>query len=159
VRIGLGYDLHATTKGNKIFLGGIKIDCDYSVKAHSDGDVLLHSLIDALLGSVGMGDIGKLFPPEDERYKNISSVELLKIVLDKISKKIEKIINVDVVLNLEKPKLSPYQEKIRKNVAELLSLKENDVNIKIKSGEEIGVIGEKKAISCYTIVLVEEKNE
>lgn len=158
MRVGLGYDIHKTKKGNKIMLGGIEIPAQYGFEAHSDGDVILHALMDALLGALGFGDIGKIFPPEDEKYKDISSRVLLKNVLKIIGNKIKKIMNIDIIVNIETPKLSSYQNKIKKNIANLLYINENNVNVKIKSGEGIGIIGKSEAVSTQVIVLLEEND-
>ncbi|MCD6579911.1 2-C-methyl-D-erythritol 2,4-cyclodiphosphate synthase [bacterium] len=158
MRVGLGYDIHRTRKGNKIFLGGVQIPTDYGVIAHSDGDIILHALMDGILGALALGDIGKCFPPSDEKYRDVSSKELLKNVLELVKDRLKEIINIDIIINLEKPKLSPYQEKIKNNIANLLSITTNTVNLKIKSGEGIGIIGNGEAISSQVIVLLEEKN-
>ncbi len=158
MRIGLGYDIHKTKEGNKIFIGGIEIPATYGILAHSDGDVVLHALMDALLGSLSLGDIGKLFPPWDIKYKNISSSLLLEKVLNIVNKKIIKILNINIIINLEKPKLVNYENKIKENIAKLLSIEPIKINISIKSGEGVGIIGKNEAISSQAIILLEENN-
>lgn len=154
-KIGNGFDVHRFEKGKRLVLGGVFIEFDYGLKAHSDGDVLLHSIIDAILGATGLGDIGILFPDTNEEYKNIASTELLKNVLLKIKKKFE-IINIDNIIICEKPKISPYRKKIQQNVAKLCGLDEEDVGIKSKTMENIGEIGQGKGIAVMSVCLVEK---
>ncbi len=153
--IGFGYDSHRFQPEGKLLLGGEEITSKFGVIAHSDGDALLHSLIDALLGAAGLGDIGTHFPDNDEKYKNADSMELLKETLLLI--KIYKIINIDITLLLEKPKLAPYKEKIRNNIANICHLDIQRVSIKAKSNEGMGFIGRNEGVACYCICQIEER--
>jgi 2-C-methyl-D-erythritol 2,4-cyclodiphosphate synthase len=158
LRIGFGYDIHKFIKGNGFNLGGVFIIADFGVEANSDGDVVIHSLMDAILGALAKGDIGLHFPQNEPRWKNSSSKDLLSIVLSKYSNFIEKIINVDITIKLEKPKIAKYREEMRTTIAEFLNINDDRVNIKIKSGEGIGNIGRCEAIEAYTAVLIGIKN-
>ncbi|MDD4893688.1 MAG: 2-C-methyl-D-erythritol 2,4-cyclodiphosphate synthase [Candidatus Omnitrophica bacterium] len=153
-RTGIGYDLHRLTSGRKLFLGGIEIPYIHGLLGHSDADVLLHAICDALLGAIGEGDIGELFPDTDPRYDGISSRELLKIVYELVAKKNFSIVNVDTVVVAEEPKLFPFKKQMRQAIAGILNIKEDSVNIKAKTNEGIGEIGDKLAIAAYAIVTV-----
>ena len=159
MRIGFGYDIHKTKEGSGIKLGGVDIECDYSFKAHSDGDVLLHAIIDGILGALSKGDLGTFFPPDDDRWKNCSSIKLLEIVLEKFSNQINNFVNIDLIIKIENPKLKPYQEEIKNNIAKFLQTKPNSINLKIKSGEGVGMVGEGLAVEAYAAILLEEKGE
>ncbi len=152
LRIGNGYDIHRLTKGKYITLGGIKIPCSYSIEAHSDGDVVIHSLIDALLGSVCKKDIGFHFPPSSDKYKNIESKLLLLETL-KIIGNIE-IYNVDITIILESPKLKDYIDLIRENLASLLNIEINQISVKAKTNEKCDSIGNKKAVVSHCTLLL-----
>ncbi len=155
-KIGNGFDVHRFEKGKRLILGGVEIEFEYGLKAHSDGDVLLHSIIDAILGATGLGDIGILFPDDDAKFKNISSIKLLKDVLSRIEKRF-KIINIDNVIICEKPKISPYNQKIRKNIAELCNLQVENISIKAKTMEKLGPIGDGEGIAAMSVCLVQKK--
>lgn len=155
-RIGNGFDIHRLEKGKKLILGGIHIDFDYGLKAHSDGDVLIHSLIDSLLGASALGDIGTYFPDTDEKYKNISSEILLKDIINIIEKKF-KIINIDCTIICEKPRLEKYKKLMEKNIAKLCNLKNSQINIKAKTMEKIGSIGKEEGIAAITTSLIKLK--
>ncbi|QCT94437.1 bifunctional 2-C-methyl-D-erythritol 4-phosphate cytidylyltransferase/2-C-methyl-D-erythritol 2,4-cyclodiphosphate synthase [Caminibacter mediatlanticus TB-2] len=152
---GIGYDTHKFEENKEMYLGGVKIDVNYGFKAHSDGDVLIHSLIDALLGAAGYGDIGDFFPDTDEKYKNISSVELLKKVLDIIKKTGFEIVNADVTIIAEKPKLKNYKTKIQRKLSKLLNA---PVNIKATTNEKMGYIGREEGVSVISIVNLKYKD-
>ncbi len=152
LRIGNGYDIHKLTTGTFLKLGGLKIPCKYSFEAHSDGDVIIHSLIDALLGAVAKQDIGYHFPPSDPKYKDINSELLLKETL-KIIGKIE-INNIDITIILEEPKLKNYIKDIRHNIAKLLNINISQVSIKAKTNEGCDSIGNKKAVASYCTLLL-----
>jgi 2-C-methyl-D-erythritol 4-phosphate cytidylyltransferase/2-C-methyl-D-erythritol 2,4-cyclodiphosphate synthase len=150
--IGNGFDVHAFEKNKKMLLGGILIDVDYGFKAHSDGDVLIHSLIDSILGAIGYGDIGELFPDNDSKYKNISSVILLEKIVS-FSKKVGfEIVNTDITVIAEQPKLKDYKREIRFNIAQILNIKPQFVNIKATTTEKLGFIGRSEgvAVNCIT---------
>ncbi|MDD5355919.1 MAG: 2-C-methyl-D-erythritol 2,4-cyclodiphosphate synthase [Candidatus Omnitrophica bacterium] len=153
-RTGIGYDLHRLTSGRKLFLGWVEIPYIHGLLGHSDADVLLHAICDALLGAIGQGDIGELFPDTDPRYDGISSRELLKIVYELVAKKNFSIVNVDTVVVAEEPKLFPFKKQMRQAIAGILNIKEDSVNIKAKTNEGIGEVGDKLAIAAYAIVTV-----
>jgi len=152
--VGFGYDIHRLKEGRKLILGGIEIESNLGVVAHSDGDVLLHSLIDAILGASGLGDIGEHFPDTDNQFKGISSVELLNRTLEMI--KSYKIVNVDCMIILEKPKIKDYKPLIKNNLAKLLNISENRVNIKAGTNEKLDALGRAEACAVYTVVLIED---
>ncbi len=153
-RTGIGYDLHRLVKGRKLFLGGVEIPYIEGLLGHSDADVLLHAVCDALLGAIGEGDIGELFPDTDPKYDGISSRELLKIVYELVTKKKFSIINVDTVVVAEEPKLFPFKKQMRQVIAGILDIKEDSVNIKAKTNEGMGEIGDKLAIAAYAVATV-----
>lgn len=143
---GNGFDVHAFDTKGDMFLCGIKIDSDFGFKAHSDGDVAIHSLIDALLGAGGMGDIGMLFPDNDNRYKGIDSTKLLKIVVEKIYNFGFVIVNVDITIVAQKPKINHYKLAMRNNIAKILNIDSSRVNIKATTTEKLGFIGREEGV-------------
>lgn len=155
-RIGIGYDVHCLVKRRKLFLGGIKIPSSRGLLGHSDGDVLLHAICDALLGASSQKDLGVHFPDSDPAYKNISSVKLLKKVTSLLKKLNYSIGNIDTVIVAQQPYLAPFKEKMRKNIARALNLSLKQVNIKATTTEGLGPIGKGKAISAYAIVLIKK---
>ncbi|MCM8781951.1 MAG: 2-C-methyl-D-erythritol 2,4-cyclodiphosphate synthase [Candidatus Omnitrophica bacterium] len=157
MRIGIGYDIHRLTKGRKLFLGGINIPYGKGLVGHSDADVLLHAISDALLGAVSEGDIGDHFPDTDTAYNNIASSKLLKKVRALIKKKGYMINNIDTVIIAQEPKLTPFKKRMRQNIARMLDIKEEIVSIKAKTNDGVGEIGKKDAIASYAIVLVNKK--
>lgn len=152
--IGFGFDVHPLIEGNQIVLGGIKIASPYKFKAHSDGDVLIHSLIDALVGAIGYGDIGELFPDSDERYKNINSEILLKEVVTFIKRVGFEIVNIDITIIAETPKISPFKREMRENLSKILDIDLIKVNIKATTTEKLGFIGRKEAIAVEAVANV-----
>lgn len=148
-RIGFGYDSHRFTKGDCLVIGGEKIPFDKGLDAHSDGDVLLHALCDALLGAAGMGDIGKHFPDNDPEYKDINSSVLVEKVIAKLSDKNLKVGNVDSTVILEKPKLAAFIPSMQKSLAGLLNVSLDEVNIKATTNEGMGFIGRGEGIAAY----------
>lgn len=150
--VGIGNDLHRLEANYPLVIGGISIESNLGCVAHSDGDVLIHSLIDAILGAAGLGDIGEWFPDTDPKYKGVKSSDLLYLVLKEIEKKNYKISNIDAIIMLQKPKLSKYKELIRKNIAKLCEIPIEKVNIKAKSGENIGIVGTSQGIESLCIV-------
>jgi len=156
-RIGIGYDIHRLIEGRSLFIGGVEIPYIKGLLGHSDGDVLLHALCDALLGALAMGDIGQLFPDTDPKYYGISSQELLKAVDNLIKEKDYIINNIDTVVIAEEPKLTPFKKHIQEKIAQILKIKENGVNIKAKTNEGVGEIGRKEAISAYAVVTLISK--
>lgn len=155
--VGFGYDSHKFSDSGKLLIGGIDIPSDFGIIAHSDGDVLIHALIDALLGAAALGDIGALFPDSDSKYKNISSSILLNETMRLIANKYV-IINIDATIVLEQPKLAPYKELIRNNVAQICSIPAERVNIKAKTNEKMGFVGRREGIQCFVICQIESIN-
>jgi len=153
-RVGIGYDIHRLIEGRKLFLGGIEIPYIKGLLGHSDADVLIHAICDALLGAVAGSDIGELFPDTDPKYQNISSVELLKIVTQEIRSRGFSISNVDTVVIAEEPNLSAFKKQIQRNLAEVLNIKEDRIGIKAKTNEGICATGRKEAIASYAVVLL-----
>jgi len=156
-RIGIGYDIHRLVDGRKLFLGGIGIPYIQGLLGHSDGDVLLHAICDALLGAVGQDDIGQCFPDTDPKYQGISSRELLKTVDALVKKKNFLINNIDTVVVAQEPILAPFKKQMQGSISEILNIKEENVNIKAKTNEGLGEIGRKEAIAAYAIVTVISK--
>lgn len=154
--VGIGNDLHRLEEGRPLIIGGVSIDSPIGCVAHSDGDVLIHSLIDALLGAMALGDIGEWFPDSDAKYKNVNSADLLKVVLEEMHKRNYKISNIDSVIMLQKPKLSPYKQAIKENIASLCGVPADRVNVKAKTGEKIGIVGNSEAIEALCIVEISE---
>jgi len=138
---GVGFDVHAFDEGGDMFLGGVKIDSSYGFKAHSDGDVAIHALIDALLGAAGMGDIGMMFPDNDDAYKGIDSKELLKRVVTKLRRFGFVIVNVDLTIAAQKPRIADYKATMRKTLSAILEIDSSRVNIKATTTEKLGFIG------------------
>ena len=153
-RIGIGYDIHRLVEGRKLFIGSVEIPYTKGLLGHSDGDVLLHAICDALLGTVAQGDIGEHFPDTDPQYQDISSSKLLEIVAGLVRKKDCSISNIDTVIIAQEPKLSPFKKQIQKNIAQLLKIKEDCVNVKAKTNEGLGEIGRKEAIAAYAAVVI-----
>ena len=153
-RIGHGFDVHRLEQGDGVVLGGVKIACPYRVVAHSDGDVLIHALCDALLGAAGMGDIGHHFPDSDPQYKNADSRGLLREVMKKIIAAGWKVGNADLTLIAEVPKIAPHAEAMRKNLAADLGVAADAVNIKATTSEGLGFTGRKDGIAAHAVVLL-----
>lgn len=156
-KVGFGYDSHRFSENRKLFLGGVEIESDFGLAGHSDADVLLHALMDALLGSIGSGDIGSHFPDDDPKYKDISSLELLAEVKAEVAAKKFIISNCDLVVVAEKPKLKPYRSQIVNSIAEHLVLKNNDINFKATTNEKMGFVGRKEGMAAYAVVSVVEQ--
>jgi len=157
IRVGIGYDAHRFTEspdGNKVILCGVEIPCKYSIIAHSDGDVALHALTDAILGSISAGDIGIHFPPSDERWKNADSKQFLKFANQLLLDKGGSINNVDLILICEVPKISPHKDKFIKSIASILGISEEDVSVKATTTEKMGFTGREEGIACQAIVCV-----
>lgn len=155
--IGFGYDLHRLAEGETLILGGVQIPSDTGTVAHSDGDVLIHAICDAILGAAGMGDIGEHFPDTDEQYKNADSSKLLQDVLKMIREEALEIVNIDSTIILEKPKLKQYKIKITENLAMICSLGRERINIKATTNEKTGPVGRGEAIAVYSVCMLKEK--
>jgi 2-C-methyl-D-erythritol 2,4-cyclodiphosphate synthase len=158
IRVGIGFDIHRLEEGKKLVIGGVEIPSEKGFLAHSDGDILFHALTDALLGAIGYSDIGELFPDTDQRYKNLSSDVFLKEAKKIIDDKKYKIINIDSVIIIEKPKILPYREKIIENTAKVLKIDKDRIFVKAKTNEKLDSIGEKKAAACYVVVLLKKED-
>ncbi len=156
LRIGLGTDLHSLEPNLPLVIGGVHIPSPHGCQAHSDGDVLLHALIDALFGACGQPDIGDHFPPSDPQYKGINSVILLQKCLEILQHLSFSIVNIDCVISLEEPKLFPYKSAIRENLAQHLHLDLDCISVKAKTNEKMDAIGQKKAIGAQVIALLEK---
>ncbi len=154
MRIGFGYDVHKLVNGRKLILGGVTIPHTKGLLGHSDADVLLHSLCDAILGAAGLRDIGYYFSNKDPKWKDISSLILLGECLKMIKKKKLKIGNVDITLILEEPKICPYIDKMKKNISKTLKIKDSQVAIKSTTSEGLGFIGKKLGCSAYSVCLL-----
>lgn len=158
-RVGIGYDIHSLVKGRKLFLGGIQIPNPKGLSGHSDADVLLHAICDALLGAAGLSDIGEYFPDTDAQYKDIRSTELLKQVLRLIKVKGFAIVNLDTTVVAQAPKIFSWRLKIQKNIAKSLKLNPEAVNIKATTAEGLGDIGNNKAIAAWCAVLLRKRGK
>lgn len=156
IRIGNGYDVHILTEGRKLVLGGIEIPHTKGVLGHSDGDVLVHAVMDAMLGALALGDIGQHFPDTDMKYENIDSTVLLKRVKELVAERGYKIINLDSIIVLQKPKVKPYIEAMRKRIAEVLEIDVEQVSIKATTEEKLGFTGDESGVKSYCVVLLEK---
>lgn len=154
-RIGIGYDIHRLEPGNGIIVGGVQIPCEYRVVAHSDGDVLLHALCDALLGAVGAGDIGEHFPDTDETHRERESRTFVQAVLALPALKPWRVTNIDSNIIAQVPRLGPYKLPMRQFLAELLFLPLGRVGVKARTNEGLDAVGEKRAIQAQVVVLLE----
>lgn len=154
-RVGLGYDIHRLVTGRKLILGGVEIAHSKGLDGHSDADVVLHAISDALLGAAGQGDIGEHFPNTDPKYKGISSLVLLGKVYEVITKEGYKIGNVDVVIQAEEPNLKAYKPRIKASIAKALHIDESFVNIKATTNEGLGAIGQAQGIAAFAVVLLQ----
>ena len=157
LRIGIGHDTHRLIDGEFILLGGVRIAHTKSLLGHSDADVLLHAITDALLGAAGLGDIGEMFPDSDSANRKRDSAEMLKIAWREVQQHCWEIVNLDMIIFAEKPKIAPYKEAIRNRIAELLEVEGNQVGIKAKTGEQVGIIGREEAISAECVALLQRR--
>ena len=153
-RIGIGYDIHQLKENNLLILGGVNIPHNKGTIAHSDGDVVIHAICDALLGAAGLGDIGHFFPDNDNKFKDIDSKILLIEVYQNIQKKGYKIVNIDVSVILEKPKIKRYIPNMKEEISNCIKLSSDRVNIKATTSEKLGFIGKEKGIACHAVVLI-----
>lgn len=155
MRIGHGYDVHRLTEGRKLILGGMDIPYEKGLLGHSDADVLVHALMDAMLGAAALGDIGKLFPDNDDAYLGADSLELLKRVRDVIAENGYVLGNADCTVIAQRPKLAPYIDTMRKNIADALGVPTEDVSVKATTEEKLGFTGEGLGIAAHAVVLLE----
>lgn len=156
MRIGFGIDVHTLVKGRKLIIGGVEIENILGLLGHSDADVLIHAIMDALLGAAGLGDIGMYFPPSEKKWEGISSLELLKIIRKKICEENRfKIINIDSVIIAQKPKFNTYFEIMRTNISDILKIERNRINIKATTSEGLGYEGREEGIRAEAVALLE----
>ncbi len=156
MRVGMGYDVHKLTKDRDLIIGGVKIPYELGLLGHSDADVLLHAIMDALLGAAGLGDIGKHFPDNDDRYKGISSMKLMEHVAELLEENLYVVHNIDATIIAQKPKMRPYIEEMETNVAKALKIESSQVNIKATTEEGLGFTGNGDGISSQAICSLEE---
>ena len=158
-RIGNGYDIHKLVEGRNLIIGGIKLQHpeNLGLYGHSDADVLIHSIMDALLGALSLGDIGKYFPPSDDKWKNADSLLLLSKVIEMIRNEGWEVNNIDSVIVAERPKINPHVQSMKKKVSVILNIDENLIGIKATTNEKLGPEGNEEGISCYSVVLLERQ--
>jgi len=157
MRIGHGYDVHKLTEGRDLILGGVKIPYEKGLLGHSDADVLVHAVMDALLGAAALGDIGLHFPDTDNAYLGADSIGLLRRVANLLSERCYRVVNIDATVICQRPKLRPYMEQMRCNMAEALSIGPEDINIKATTEEHLGFTGEGLGIAAHAVCLIEKK--
>lgn len=157
IRIGNGYDVHKLVEGRKLVLGGIEIPHTKGVLGHSDGDVLIHAIMDAILGALALGDIGQHFPDNDMQYKNIDSTILLTRVKELIDEKGYQIVNLDSIIVLQKPKVKPYIQSMRERISDILKIDIDQVSVKATTEEKLGFTGDESGVKSYCVVLLEKK--
>jgi len=155
IRAGIGYDIHRLAKGRKLILGGVEIPYSHGLEGHSDADVLSHAIADALLGALGAGDIGQHFPNTDESIRGISSIEILKRVTKFLTDKRARVINVDVTLIAEAPKIVPHVPEMRQKIADAIGASESDVSVKATTNEKLGPIGRGEGMAAIAIATIE----
>ena len=156
MRIGHGYDVHKLVEGRDLILGGVKIEHSLGLLGHSDADVLLHAVSDALLGAAGLGDIGKHFPDTDPKYKGADSLKLLEIVAQRVQAAGYRVSNIDVTMIAQKPKLRPHIEKMEANIAAAVGVDVSRINVKATTEEKLGFTGAEQGMACHAVCLLEE---
>ena len=156
MRIGHGYDVHKLVEDRDLILGGVKIDHTLGLLGHSDADVLLHAVSDALLGAAGLGDIGKHFPDTDPQYKGADSLKLLQIVARRVQEAGYRVSNIDVTMIAQRPKLRPHIEQMESNIAGAVGVEASRVNVKATTEERLGFTGEELGMACHAVCLLEE---
>ena len=158
-RIGNGYDIHRLVAGRKLIIGGVVLEHpdNLGLDGHSDADVLVHSVMDALLGALALGDIGKYFPPSDEKWKDANSLFLLSKVIELVRKEGWEVNNIDSVIVAERPKMKPYLELMKKNISKTLQIDSSLIGIKATTNEKLGPEGREEGISCHSVALLEKK--
>ncbi len=152
--IGHGYDIHPLVEGRKLILGGIELESNFGSAGHSDGDALCHAIVDAILGAAGLGDIGHYFPDDDESIRGISSLTILSEVIEGVKRKLWKVVNVDSTIILQSPKLAEYIPDMREKLAGIIKFSPDMINIKAKTAENLGVVGQGKAIEVHAVALL-----
>ena len=158
MRVGIGHDTHRLEEGRPLLLGGVRVEHPRGLAGHSDADVVLHALTDALLGAAGLGDIGDAFPDTDPAWQGADSRLFLRDTLQRLNRAGWAVVNVDVIVFAQEPKLGPLKAAIRRSLAELLGLPEGAVNVKAKTGERVGHIGRAEAIACHVVALIERND-
>ena len=156
IKIGFGYDAHRLATGRDLIIGGVRIPHEKGLLGHSDADVLSHAIGEAILGALCLGDLGKHFPDTDEKYRGISSLEILSAIHDMAEKESATIVHIDSTIVAQEPQLSPYIEKMRENIADVLKISKDQVSVKATTTEGLGFTGKKEGISAYAVVLVEK---
>ncbi len=156
MRIGHGYDVHRLVEGRDLILGGVKIEFEKGLDGHSDADVLLHAVSDALLGAAGLGDIGKHFPDTDPQYKGADSLKLLEVVGQRVAAAGYRVSNIDVTMIAQRPKLRPYIETMEMNIASVLGIAPDRVNVKATTEEKLGFTGDGSGMACHAVCLLDE---
>ncbi len=156
IRVGIGYDVHKLVEGRKLILGGEIIPADKGLLGHSDADCLIHAIIDAILGAISQGDIGKHFPDTDEKYKNISSLKLLSYTKKILDKNKFMINNIDSTIIMQTPKIAKYIPQMKKNIADILCIETEKINIKATTEEGLGFTGKSEGVACQAICCVEK---
>ncbi|NLX61916.1 MAG: 2-C-methyl-D-erythritol 2,4-cyclodiphosphate synthase [Tissierellia bacterium] len=154
MRIGIGYDVHELVEGRKLIIGGVSIPFEKGLLGHSDADVLVHAIMDSILGALGEGDIGKYFPDTDEEYKDISSLILLERVYNIMKKSKYKIGNIDCIIVAQRPKMAPYIEDMKRNIAHILDTDMANINIKATTTEKLGFLGREEGIAAYSVCIL-----
>ena len=158
LRIGQGYDIHRLVPGRKLLLGGEEIPFHLGLDGHSDADVLLHALGDALLGAASLGDLGRLFPPSDERWRGAASIDLLARIVALVHEQGFRVVNCDLTLVAEAPKLAPYRARIIERIARVVGTEENAVGLKATTNEGLGAIGRGEGMAAFAVVLIESES-
>ena len=158
MRVGIGHDTHRLVEGRPLVLGGVRIDHPRGLAGHSDADVVLHAVTDALLGAAGLGDIGDAYPDTDPAYRDCDSSVFLRETLARLNQAGWRVVNVDVVVFAQEPRLGPVKADIRRRLAQLLGVAADAVNVKAKTGENVGHIGRAEAIGCQAVVLIEQQS-
>lgn len=156
MRVGIGYDVHKFESDRKLILGGVDIPYEKGLAGHSDADVLVHAIMDAIIGALNKGDIGKLFPDNDEKFKNINSLVLLKKVSELLVKEKYRICNIDSIIIAQEPKMSSYIDMMKKNIADTLGIDIENVSVKATTTEKLGFEGRKEGISSQAVVLIQK---
>lgn len=157
MRIGFGYDVHKLVEERKLIIGGVDIPHEKGLLGHSDADVLIHAIMDSVLGALALGDIGKHFPDTDEKYKDISSMDLLEKVKEIMDQEGYIIGNIDATVAAQRPKLAGFIEDMKRNIAEILDCSLGDINVKATTTEELGFVGREEGISSYSVCMLKEK--
>ena len=159
LRVGHGYDVHRLVPGRKLIIGGVDIPWEMGLDGHSDADVLLHAVMDALLGAAALGDIGALFPDQDDAFLNISSVTLLERVAQVMAKKGWQVVNVDATLIAQRPKVGPYRDAMRQNIAKALGVDVSQISVKATTEEHLGFTGDGSGMAAHAVALIEKSEQ